>query len=261
LSDYREHYLYKLTKEIKQELFIALTKPSNHFKHSGLKGSARERTFIKNFFEERYPRVSVAGGEIISTTGYHSSQIDIIIYDEKITPVFYQQGQDARVVPIEGVLGTVEVKSYLNSEDLIIAIQKSERIKKETARSYWNRRRQIHKYKYYNTEFDYFPIQTMIVAIDGISMSKVGEILAEAYKSIKPEHRLDFIYILQKGLIYIDFMTNKIHLIEDTDDAIFMFYALTYGRFCLADIPPIKIHDYAAPFSIYQRTLDFIEPF
>lgn len=252
----QENILFSLAQEIKDDLMHELTKPRQHLKHKGLTGSAVERELVETFFKKRYPFLSVAGGEIIGANGFHSHQVDIILYDQKHTPQFYKGGNDIQVIPIEGVLGIVEVKSFLSGNDLREHIKKSESFKKQPKLARWSRL-QDRFYKFYGaTELSTdFPIQTIIFAMDSISHEAISKILVEEYMNVEPKNRINFIYILNKGLYYIDPMTNELFFVPDPVNGLFIFYTQSYSMLSFAEVTPIRLHSYGGDFSIHQERI------
>ena len=95
--------------------------------HALLLGDARE-TLVRDILTSFLPSALVVGcGQIVDGRGNYSRQIDVIIYDSHF-PVFRTRGtQD--VYPLEGVLGTIEVKSTLNAATLREAASNSASVK------------------------------------------------------------------------------------------------------------------------------------
>ncbi|MBY8173546.1 hypothetical protein KW539_01630 [Vibrio fluvialis] len=59
-----------------------------------------------------------SGRERAKDTDEHSTQLDIIIYDTEIYPVF-QRFADSVIVPPEGVVAIISVKKHLNDADIL----------------------------------------------------------------------------------------------------------------------------------------------
>ena len=72
---------------------------------------------LENFITSQ---ISIGSGIIVDSKGNQSNQTDIILYDNRILPPilsFEKQG----IFPIEGVLGTIEVKTNLTEKEIINA--------------------------------------------------------------------------------------------------------------------------------------------
>ncbi len=90
---------------------------SSLFDHRGSRGLKREE-LIREFLRPLLPQCyGLATGEIFSTDGGVSRQVDIILYDSVFSNVFLSEGRE-QLIPCESVFGTIEVKSNLSSKEL-----------------------------------------------------------------------------------------------------------------------------------------------
>lgn len=93
-----------------------------------LKGRARE-IFVSNllrpFLSKNY---EICTGHIIDSKDGYSRQIDVIIFDSRIIPPFMLTEGEG-IIPYEGVLATIEVKSTLDAEELSKSIENARSIK------------------------------------------------------------------------------------------------------------------------------------
>lgn len=95
---------------------------SKLFDHSGDKGEFREQIveqFLRPFLPECY---GLGSGQIFAADGSGSKQIDVVIYDSVFSSVLFRTLKNS-LFPCESVFGTIEVKSYLSTEELETAIQ------------------------------------------------------------------------------------------------------------------------------------------
>lgn len=98
--------------------------------HPTILGDARE-SFIRDILEKFLPSsIAIGSGQIIDQYGGRSKQIDIIIYRREF-PILKTFGS-ADVYLVEGVLATIEVKSILDRENLIMALENAKSVKKLT---------------------------------------------------------------------------------------------------------------------------------
>lgn len=98
--------------------FIEQVGSIGDLEHPFVKGRLRE-LFVSNILD-RYltTQFGVGSGIIINQRGVQSSETDIIIYDNRILPPFIRE-VGVGVFPIEAVVATIEVKSWLSLDELI----------------------------------------------------------------------------------------------------------------------------------------------
>lgn len=99
-----------------EERIAAEAKMAGFSKHNSDKGSNREQILI-NILNDHLPDSlqAISGGTIFNLDGETSGQIDIIIKNETF-PLFGALAKP--MVPIEAVVGAIEVKSTLNTTEL-----------------------------------------------------------------------------------------------------------------------------------------------
>ena len=88
--------------------------------HKGIKGTLREliiSNFIKPFLTSQF---SVGKGIIINKNNNQSNETDLIIYDNRILPPFFEE-QKIGVYPAESVVATIEIKSELGKDEILKA--------------------------------------------------------------------------------------------------------------------------------------------
>lgn len=90
--------------------------------HPGHKGTCRE-ILLADLLQKFLPSfLSLSTGIIVNSSGEslkeeQSNQTDIIIYDDRILPPFVQKGE-LGMVPVESVVGIIEVKTTLTKSEL-----------------------------------------------------------------------------------------------------------------------------------------------
>lgn len=95
------------------------------FKKAGLSttpgqiGAARETAARKNFEQILPPGIGVGSGFVIDSYGGTSRQIDVVIYEKNICPVYsINDDPGTSYYPCEGVVAVGEIKSNLDSDTL-----------------------------------------------------------------------------------------------------------------------------------------------
>jgi len=103
-------------------------KNSSLFSHMGDRGNHREsiiQAFLRPFLPQCY---GLSSGEVFSSDGEQSAQMDIVVYDDMFSPVLFKSGPH-QLFPAEAVYGAIEVKSDLSSAELDRACQNSRKLK------------------------------------------------------------------------------------------------------------------------------------
>lgn len=90
------------------------------FEHSTMIGNAREFLVQRVLRSILPPMVHIGSGKVFDSHGNTSNQIDIVLFDSRF-PVF-EIDRGIGIYPIEGVIGTVEVKSSLSGKHLAEAL-------------------------------------------------------------------------------------------------------------------------------------------
>lgn len=205
-----------------------------------LVGSAREKEVIRKL-ELLLPKsIGVGSGCIIDSFGKTSKQMDIILYEKDLCPVFcINESSETTYYPCEGVIAAGEVKSSLNSKELSNIFDKAESVKALKRYSVLEASQLLpqghYAFRKYGsrTSFegapseDYDQInkitdQIFCFALCG-DLDLTIESLADKFefelKRINFTNEVNFISILNHGLIfYYEEKTNKIkYTIKDSD--------------------------------------------
>jgi hypothetical protein len=97
----------------------------------GLVGSAKEEAVRKKLESILPSKVGVKSGCVIDSYGKTSNQIDLILYEKDLCPVFCINGDNnTNYIPCECVIAVGEIKSTLNKRELFDAVEKIARIKR-----------------------------------------------------------------------------------------------------------------------------------
>ena len=170
--------------------------------HNGAKGRIREKKIVSNYLEKYVPgNIGVGNGEIIATNGEISSETDIVLYDKLTTPYLLKE-DSYQIFPIECVYGVVEVKSNLGQRELEDAAEKI-RVAKTLPKVAFEKQFGpiVRSSKLYGKEWTYFPVVGLVIAYDSIELDGLARKLRDLQKTLLPEHRIDSIWVLKKGMI------------------------------------------------------------
>lgn len=96
-------------------------------------GAVREHA-VREKLEKILPgNVGIGSGFVFDSFGHTSKQTDIILYEKGICPVFSIEGTpETTYYPCEGVIAMGEIKSTLDTDDIVDSFSKVESVKKST---------------------------------------------------------------------------------------------------------------------------------
>jgi hypothetical protein len=170
-------------------------------KHRGSKGTVREAQLLSNYLRKYLPRTVLAehSGEVVAVNGAVSGQSDILIVDPS-TPAFWDE-EDYRIVPAECVYGVIEVKSYLDANQLRDAWSKIAGVKTLPKTAYFLPDRLGRTRRMYGRAWQYVPTAGLVFAYDGVDIAGLWDTFEELADRYPPEHSVDSIWVLNKGFI------------------------------------------------------------
>jgi hypothetical protein len=122
VSYYRQVAIHNIEKA------VASINASSSIRHSLLKGRLREIVVSELILPFLAPHTKVATGTIVDHYGNQSNEIDIIVYDERITPPVLLTASEG-IVPCHSVLATIDVKAGLNKTELKKAVENARSVK------------------------------------------------------------------------------------------------------------------------------------
>jgi hypothetical protein len=122
VSYYRQVAIHNIEKA------VAAINASSSIKHSLKKGRLREIVVSELIQPFLTPHTKVATGTIVDHYGNQSNEIDIILYDERITPPVLLTASEG-IVPCHSVLATIDVKAGLNKTELKKAVENARSVK------------------------------------------------------------------------------------------------------------------------------------
>jgi hypothetical protein len=164
-----------------------------------LKGRERESIRVGEFLSAYLPkRFGFANGEIVSVNDEVSSECDVIIYDEMTCPIL-KKGTSS-IVPIEAANAVVEVKSHLDTGELLKSAENIAAIKRMPKSAFY-RQDSVIKYTFsmYGKKWEHYPTLGFVFAYTSIGLDTLAANLDQFYQSVLPEHRIDYVCILDSG--------------------------------------------------------------
>jgi hypothetical protein len=115
--------------------------------HTGIKGTLREllvSNFIRPFLTSQF---SIGKGIIVNKNNNQSNETDLVIYDNRILPPFFEK-QKIGFYPAESVVATIEIKSELNKNKIIEAEEAARELRNVVCNPEMSVFTQIKNYKY-----------------------------------------------------------------------------------------------------------------
>jgi len=122
VSYYRQVAIHNIEKA------AAAANSSSSIQHSLQKGRLREIVVSELIQPFLTPHTKVSGGRIVDHYGNQSNDIDIILYDERITPPVLLTASEG-IIPCHSVLAIIEVNGSLNRTELKKAVENARSVK------------------------------------------------------------------------------------------------------------------------------------
>ena len=248
--------LEKTMDSIAKKMQIDYESLTKQIEHKGLKGRARE-IVIKHFLNKYIPPfLGVESGEIISSKGGVSRETDVVVFDSLRCPIFLRE-DEVHVFPIESVYAVVEVKSFLNSNELADCVEKIQSVKQMPKLAYFDQAGVIKRgVTLFGREYEYFPTLGFVFAFDSIGLDTLRQNLEtmNITGQIGLDERIDTICVLGKGVIAnlrkdgqvscTPEPESKLCRIE-TGRSLLLFYLLITTVLNQAWMFPVKLTEYA----------------
>ncbi|MDA2461102.1 hypothetical protein PDN45_13120 [Bacillus cereus] len=214
--------------------------------HHGLKGDIRENAVIKTFLSKHLPqKYNIGSGVIVNAESDQSRQQDIIIYDAFNCPLLHNE-ENTKIVPIENVYSTIEVKSTLTKSELKKCIENIKSVKSLSNP---------------NT----LPSGFVFGFQSDSSIENVCENLIELNAEVPPQHQINAVCILDKGLIAY-FHKHGLYNMRSLPDedcyaaaiigpperSLILFYLLLMGALSSKVVSPPDLINYASKQGIFD---------
>lgn len=244
--------MIEILNSVAKHMKIDFEEITSKVNHRGEKGTIREEdfmTYMRQFIPERY---KMSKGEIVCAGEKHSRQIDCIIYDALNTPILINK-ESSKIIPIESVYITIEIKSYLNKGSLKECVDniKSVRILPKNPIT-----------KHYSC------VSGFVFAYTSDSLETILEHLKEYNNEVNFMHQISAICVLDKGLIVnVDKRNiknicllptaNSIPIIakNSEDSTLLLFYLILMQHLNSSIISPADLIQYAKVADLYYISL------
>lgn len=180
---------------------------SRLFTHAGEKGEFRER-IIEDFLRPFLPTCyGIGSGQVFSSDGSDSKQVDIVLYDELFSNVLFRDASTS-LFPCESVYGTIEVKSNLTTDDLkagianIASVKRLPRASSDMLDVLPNRRIELKGDISFSQTNISNPYLGVVFAYDGLSPNTAFEVLRSHLSSgeYPLEELPNFVFLYKHGV-------------------------------------------------------------
>lgn len=242
-----------ILNSVARHMKIDFEEISSKVNHRGEKGTIREEdfmTYMRQFIPLRY---NMTKGEIVCAGEKHSRQIDCIIYDALNTPILINR-ESSKVIPIESVYITIEVKSYLNKDSLKECVENIKSVRRLP-------KNPITKHHSY--------VSGYVFAYTSDSLEIILKHLNNYNKEVDSMHQISCICVLDKGLIVnVDKRNiknisqlptaNTIPIIakNSEDSTLLLFYLILMQYLNSTIISPADLIQYAKVADLYKISLE-----
>lgn len=256
MSEMKKIDLGALWRADAQTLQLALLKLRSIIRHNATSGTVAEET-LRTFLQTRLPSsLGVTQGQVIDSYGNISLQSDVIIYDAKRTPhIFHSPEGGTSVVPAEGVVAVIEVKSSISKADfpgIVKNMQQVKRLKKEAY--FYPSSGVVDGYNLYGREsVPAWPITYSLFAYESSSPENLAEAFEEHNSPLEVDKRIDNACFLDKGALlnkdergfYGALPTDKTtHYVGTSADAFLFWYTAASSIWLQARHYPINMVAY-----------------
>ncbi|WP_145320252.1 DUF6602 domain-containing protein [Paenibacillus xylanexedens] len=179
-------YDYKLTKSSRKKMMIDFEEVTSQIEHKGERGSSREEIF-STYFRKYIPlKYEFSRGAIIDLSGRQSKQQDLIIHDAFSSPILMNM-DSTKIIPIESVFATIEIKSSLNKSRLNECVENIKSV------------RGLPKHPI--TPFVSPTAGFVFAYTSDTSLETLLDNLVDLNLQIDPNHQISVVCVLDKGMI------------------------------------------------------------
>lgn len=213
------------------------------FNHQGEKGSSREELLVKYLRDYIPSKYQMKNGVLIDAVGNQSRQQDIVIYDSFNSPLLVNM-ESTRMIPIESVYATIEVKSTLNKTELMKCVDNIKSVKEL-------QHNPLENFKSPNAGF-------VFAFTSSTSLEAILNNLVESNRNIEKSQQISLVCVLDQGIILnvskdgfqdIDIIPNENStpvIIENTaEENLLLFYLILMQYLNFTQVPSPNLFQYA----------------
>lgn len=250
--------LPEVMKQTAGEMTASLAKLRAAMDHNLSKGEAAEEA-LRKFLRGHLPQsLGIAKGQIIDSKGHQSKQLDVIIYDAQRTPILFSSEENAmQVVPSEGVIAVVEVKTSINTSDVAGIIANMTSVKNLDKTAFYDTDHVItHTVNVYGRELKVFPTLYFVFAFESSPAPSLVRKFIALMEALPLDQRVDCCCLLDQGVILnqgVDGMHDAVPspgsrvCAYSTSHALFLWYLIMSRWLLQAKMRPVNLLPYVPP--------------
>lgn len=240
-----------------KELQLSLQKVRTAIEHNLSSGQSLEEAVRVFLRKHLHAGLGVTQGQVTDVSGRTTKQLDVIVYDVQSTPMlFTSEEKGHQLVPIEGVVGVVEVKSSISASSLPDIIANMQSVKSLEKKAFHLRTVPefiTNTFTMYGNTFDHFPVIYSLLAFESSSLENLLPAMWELNDVLLPHQRIDHVCLLDKGVIANQIPDGRFDAIPNptttsaalvTEHALLTWYLFIQRMYSQAESKPISMQAY-----------------
>ncbi len=250
--------------EVSRDMTSSLQKVRAALTHNLSKGEAVEET-VRAFLRSHLPSsIGITKGQVIDAKGQITKQLDVILFDAARTPIIFRSEEEGhQVVPVEGVIAVVEVKTKFGTSDVEEVVDNMLSVKRLSKSAYFSPSGGVlDTVNLYGQEFNAFPTLYFVFSFEGNDVAALVTEMARVMnaKGLPIDERIDCVCVLDKGVVLNALKDGTFDAVPspgsalasyNTDNALLLWFVLVSRLVLQAQMPPINLNAYAGPDFVY----------
>jgi hypothetical protein len=238
-------------------LKLELQKLRSAVRHNATSGAGAEEA-LRDLLQKKLPTsIGVTQGQVFDSTGTISRQSDVILYDATRTPLVFESAQGGtNLVPVEGVIAVIEVKSNFSASDLESVVANMSVVKSLEKSSYFGSTggKLLNFDPYQTGTGAVFPIIYSLFAYESASLESMLPAFVALNESRPVNQRIDNACFLDKACMLNETPSGDYEPLPSygsaaflgaSADALLFWYLATSAIWLQASHPPINMLPYA----------------
>lgn len=240
-----------------KELQLSLEKTRAAIEHNQSSGQALEAAVRAFLRKHLHAGLGITQGQVIDTAGNVTKQLDVIVYDTQSTPMlFVSEDKGHQLVPVEGVVGVVEVKAKVSASTMPAIISNMQSVKSMSKTAYHRSGEPsliTNTYRLFGQELEHFPIIYSLFAFESSGLENLVSAFQELNDVLPVSQRIDNTCLLDGGIVANSTPEGKLDAIPNastksmalpTKHALVGWYIMIQRLYSQARTEPINMQSY-----------------